>query len=85
MAHIETWYRCPCGSRYGKRQEAAQCAESHVRAERWAVSHRYKGKAVRIDPRQAHGAERAMQEAELSDSPEERKRQLRQEVKDEQG
>lgn len=80
MAHIETWYRCPCGARYGERQKAVRCATSHICSEQWAVSHRYKGKAVRIFPCRAQGSmgslEWAMQEAELSDNTEERKRQL---------
>lgn len=80
MAHIETWYRCPCGAHYDTQREANQCAISHVRAEEWAVSHRYKGKAVRIWERRTPGSmgsrEWALWEAELSDNAEERKRQL---------
>lgn len=81
MAHIETWYRCPCGARYDTQRKANRCAVSHVCAEEWAVSHRYKGKAVKIWGRCAPGSkgsrEWALQEAELSDNIEERKQQLK--------
>lgn len=80
MAHIETWYKCPCGAHYATQREANQCAISHVRADEFAVSERYQGKAVRVWGRCAPGSmgsrEWALQEAELSDNTEERKRQL---------
>ena len=78
MAHIETWYRCPCGATYDSQGEANRCAIRHVRQERWAVGKG--GKAVRIwnntAPGSMYSAEWALQEADLSDNIEKRKRQL---------
>lgn len=79
MAHIETWYRCPCGAAYGSREEANRCAVRHVHSERWAVGRG--GKAVRIwnntAPGSMYSSEWALREADLSDNIEERKRQLK--------
>lgn len=75
MAHIETWYRCPCGAAYDTQKEAIQCAVSHVHSEQWAVG----SKAVRIFDNWAsgiHSISGALREADLSDFIEERKRQL---------
>lgn len=78
MAHIETWWRCRCGARYGTQKEAISCAISHVRSEQWAVGKG--GKAVRIfenhAPDSQHGINGALREADLSDFVEERRRQL---------
>jgi len=78
MAHIETWYRCPCGAAYDTQKEAIRCAASHVKSEKWAVGKG--GKGVRIfdnwAPDTAHGINGALREADLSDDIEERKRQL---------
>ena len=74
MAHIEIWWRCPCCHRHWDTQrEAAKCAGSHVRAERWAVSDRYPGKAVVCNYR---GDAFALREADLSDFIDERRREL---------
>ena len=81
MAHVETWYRCPCGAKYSTKRRANECALKHVKEEKWAVSDKYKGKAVRIYPRAAPGSYRstewALQEADLSDNAEERQEQLK--------
>lgn len=78
MAHIETWWSCRCGARYGTQKEAICCAVSHVRPEQWAVGKG--GKAVRIfenhAPDSRHGINGALREADLSDFVEERRRQL---------
>lgn len=78
MAHIETWYRCPCGAAYDTQKEAAHCAVSHVKSEKWAVGRG--GKGVRIfenhAPDTMHGVKGALKEADLSDDIEKRKRQL---------
>lgn len=78
MAHIEMWYRCPCGARYDIQKEAIRCAISHVKSEQWAVGK--DGKAVRIfenhAPNSQHGANGALREADLSDDIEERKKQI---------
>lgn len=78
MAHVEIWYRCPCGKSYSSQKEAIECAVSHVRSERWAIGST--GKGVRIydnhAPDSAHGVIGALREAELSDIVKERKRQL---------
>ena len=78
MAHIETWYRCPCGAAYDTQKEAISCAVTHVRAEKWAVGRG--GKSVRIfsnhAPDSPHGINGALREADLSDFVEERRRQL---------
>lgn len=78
MAHIETWYRCPCGAHHETQKEAIKCAVGHVRAERWAVGKG--GKAVRIYDNWAvdslHGVNGALREADLSDFIDERRLQL---------
>jgi hypothetical protein len=78
MAHIETWWSCRCGARYGTQKEATSCAISHVRSEQWAVGKG--GKAVRISancaPDGMYGVNWALREADLSDLVEERRRQL---------
>lgn len=78
MAHIETWYRCPCGKAYDTQKEAIQCSVTHVKTERWAVGKG--GKAVRISencaPDGMGGENWALKEADLSDNIEERRRQL---------
>ena len=78
MAHIETWWSCRCGARYGTQKEAISCAISHVRSEQWAVGKG--GKAVRISANCAldgmYGLNWALREADLSDFVEERRRQL---------
>lgn len=76
MAHLETWYRCPCGAAYDTQKEAIECAVSHVHSEQWAVGSK---KAVRIFKNWAsgmHSVSGALREADLSDFIEERKRQL---------
>lgn len=79
MAHIETWYRCPCGAAYDTQREALHCSAAHVRSERWAVGK--SGKAVRIfencAPNGRGGENWALREADLSDNVEERRRQLK--------
>lgn len=86
MAHIEIWYRCPCGAHHKTQKEAVKCAAGHVRAERWAVGKG--GKAVRIfenwSEDSMHGASGALREADLSDFIEERRRQLDTEKKQKQ-
>ena len=75
MAHIETWWRCPgCHRFWDTQREAAKCAASHVRPERWAVSDRHPGKAVACNYR---GDAFALREADLSDFSEERERELK--------
>lgn len=75
MAHIETWWRCPgCYRCWDTQREAAKCAASHVRAERWAVSDRLPGKAVACNYR---GDAFALREADLSDFIDERQRELK--------
>lgn len=78
MAHIETWWRCPCGAAHDTQKEAISCAVTHVKSERWAVGKG--GKAVRIfdncAPDGQHGIKWALQEADLSDVVEVRRRQL---------
>lgn len=67
MAHLEVWYRCPgCHGCYSTRVEANQCAISHVRSETWAVSDKYRGKAVACNYR---GTEYALREADMPDFP----------------
>ena len=76
MAHIETWWRCPgCHRCWDTKREAAKCAASHVRAERWAVSDRHPGKAVACNYR---GDAFALREADLSDFIDEREIELEQ-------
>lgn len=74
MAHIEIWYRCPCGKSYSNQKEAIECAVSHVRSERWAVGS--SGKGVRIydnhAPNSVHGIIGALREAELDDFTEQK-------------
>ncbi len=69
VAHVETWYRCPCGAKFNTRNEARQCAVSHIRPEQWAVGRG--GKAVRIyencAPNSMGGIYTALQEADRSD------------------
>lgn len=83
MAHIEIWYRCPCGTHHETQKEAIKCAVGHVRAERWAVGKG--GKAVRIFDNwaadSAHGVNGALREADLSDFIEIREKQLEKERK----
>lgn len=78
MAHVETWFRCPCGKAYDTQKEAIHCAISHVKSEQWAVGK--SGKGVRIfenhAPNSTHGIYGALREAELSDFVEERKKQF---------
>lgn len=74
MAHIEVWWRCPgCNRTWTEQREAVKCAASHVRAERWAVSDRYPGKAVACNYR---GETFALREADLGDLIENRERDL---------
>lgn len=76
MAHIEVWWRCPsCNQCWDTQGEAAKCAASHVRPERWAVSDRHPGKAVACSYR---GEAFALREADLSDFIDERKIELEQ-------
>ena len=69
VAHVETWYRCPCGAKFNTRNEARQCAVSHIRPEQWAVGRG--GKAVRIyencAPNSMGGIYTALREADRSD------------------
>lgn len=75
MAHVEIWWKCPGCHRYWQSQgEAAKCAASHVKAERWAVSDRYPGKAVACNYR---GEAFALREADLGDLIEDRERDLK--------
>ncbi|MEG1562128.1 MAG: hypothetical protein RR365_00545 [Bacteroides sp.] len=84
MAHVETWYRCPCGAAYTEQKEALKCATSHVRAEKWAVGDGAHKKAVRIYsnhvPNSMNGILGALREAELSDDIQIRRQQLREEA-----
>lgn len=49
MAYIETWWRCPgCNGAYSSYKEAGECAKKHVFTERWAISEKYPGKAVKV-------------------------------------
>lgn len=80
MAYIETRYRCPvCNGAHDSHREATKCKNLHpINVERWAVGKG--GKAVRIfdnqAPNAAFGVNTALREADLSDDPKERKRQL---------
>lgn len=80
MAVVETWYRCPvCSASHDTHNKAVTCRNKHpVMSEQWAVSST--GKAARIEERRAPGSygsrEWALREAELSDSINERERQL---------
>jgi len=65
MAHIETWWKCPvCHCCFTLRREAEACARKHVRAEKWAVSDIYPGKAVACNYR---GEAFALREADKPD------------------
>ena len=80
MAHIETWWKCPgCHRYWSTQQKAERCAITHVRPEKWAVSHKHPGKAVSC---QYRGTAWALREADLSDLLVEREQELkeRQEV-----
>ena len=77
MAHIEIWWRCPgCNRCWDTQREAIQCAASHVRSERWAVSDRHPGKAIACNYR---GEAFALREADLSDFIDERRLELQKE------
>ena len=66
MAHMETWYKCPvCNGTFYSRDEANKCAISHVYSERWAVSHKYPGKAVKV--LSYRNEMQALEEAEMKD------------------
>lgn len=78
MAHIETWWRCPCGVYYSTQKEAIRCAVSHVHSERWAVGRGHKAVHIAENclPDSKYGLNWALREADLSDIVEVRKRQL---------
>ena len=83
MAVVRKRYKCPvCQSSYGTYKDAVVCRNTHsIIEELWAVSK--SGKGTRIYDNRAPGSvgsmEWALREAELSDYPEERKRQLAEE------
>lgn len=67
MAHIETWYICEaCKAAYSTKSEAQKCAVSHVYSEKWAISHTYPGKAVKVLRNRSEA--QALKEAEMKDT-----------------
>lgn len=75
MAHLEKLWVCPgCHVKWSTQREANKCAISHVHCEQWAVSDKYRGKAVKCNYR---GTEWALREADTPDFPDQPETALR--------